>query len=249
MTLEQLLGVLVVLFSAGGILVYTYRPGVARRIRLRKIPALSSMTRAVNLSVEDGSRVHVSLGKADLTEATNPSALAALDTLNWVNQLGASGDQPPISTSGNGGLALLSQDVLRSTTDETDSRDSSPVNAGQLAGIDPLSYALGTRDVMLEPGVHTNLLIGNFGPEAAILTTIAKSVDSSVIGTSDSITGQSVFAATTSEMLIGEELYAIPAYLAGHPVHLASLRVQDLLRLMVGAALMIGAMLGFLGVL
>ena len=250
MSSEQIIGLLIVLFSAGGILYYTYlKPGEIRRRKLRKIPAVNRMIRAVSLSVEDGSRVHVSLGKGDLTETTNPSAIAGLDTLKWVAQLGASSDQPPVCTSGNGGLTLLSQDVLSASAGEPDARKPALSHEGLLAGVDPLSYALGTTAMMRDPGVHTNLLIGNYGPEAAFLTSTAENVDTIAIGTSDSITGQSVIIATTRDMLIGEELYAIPAYLTGQPAFLASLRVQDLLRLLIGAALTIGAVLGVLGIL
>jgi len=44
-------------------------------------------------------------------------------------------------------------------------------------------------------------------------------------------------------------LYAVPAYLASRPAHIASLRVQDILRILTGGALLIGAFLKVLGLI
>ena len=66
---------------------------------------------------------------------------------------------------------------------------------------------------------------------------------------SDLIVAQSIFMATSRDVLIGEELYAVPAYLAYRPAHIASLRVQDILRILTGGALLIGAFLKGLGLI
>ena len=64
----------------------------------------------------------------------------------------------------------------------------------------------------------------------------------------DSIPAQAVLYATADEPLLGEELYAAGVYLGAGPAHLASLRMQDVLRWVLVAAMVIGAVLKLAGI-
>lgn len=250
MNLEGLLGFLVVIFTAAGTILFTLKKfRSAHPPVFRRISAITRLKGAIGLSVEDGSRVHVSLGSANLNEAANPSALVGLDSLHRIGQLSSTSDQPPVCTSGDGAFSLLSKDVLGIVAGETNTRDSFNPDHGQLTGVSPFSYALGAMEVMADPGVKTNVLIGNFGPESGFLTTTSEDNGAFTLAASDSIVAQSVFMASTRDMLIGEELFAVPAYLVYRPAHLASLRVQDILRLGIAIALVVGALLKVFGIL
>ena len=249
MNAESLLGFIVVLLTALGIGFFSMKRTRARYPALfRKIPPIARFKRAIGLSVEDGSQVHVSLGSPDLTEPASTSALVGLSTLHRVGQLSSTSDQPPVCTSGDGGFALLSKDVLHGVAVETNTHEAYDANRGWLTGITPFSYALGAMEVIADPGVKTNILVGNFGPEAALLSTAAEKRQSFTLNASHSLVGQAIFMATSRDVLLGEELYAVPAYLAYRPAHIASLRVQDILRFLVGGALLLGALLKVLGV-
>ncbi len=250
MTGWNLIGFLLVLAAAAGIIIFSSKKVRARYPALfRKIPAITRLKHAIGHSVEDGSRVHVTLGNADLTDVANTSALVGLSALHAIGQLSINSDQPPVSTSGNGGFALLSKDVLRATAVETNTRDYYDPDLGYLTGATPFSFALGAMDVIDESGVKTNVFIGNFGVEAGLLATSAGDRAPFTLAASDSIVAQSIFMATSRDVLIGEELYAVPAYLAYRPAHIASLRVQDILRILTGGALLIGAFLKGLGLI
>lgn len=250
MTAWGLIGFLLVLATAAGIIIFSSKKVRAKYPALfRKIPAISRLKRSVGLSVEDGSRVHVTLGSADLTQAANTSTLVGLSALHGIGQLSANSDQPPICTSGNGGFALLSKDVLRAVSVETNTREFYDPDLSYLSGATPFTYALGALDGIDDSGVKTNVLIGNFGAEAGWLSTQAGKHAQFTLAASDSIVAQAVFLATSRDVLIGEELYALPAYLQFRPAHIASLRVQDILRLLVGGALLLGALLKGLGLL
>jgi hypothetical protein len=250
MTAWDLLGFLLVLATAAGIVVYSSKQVRAKYPALfRKIPAISRLKRSVGLSVEDGSRVHVTLGSADLTQAANTSTLVGLSALHGIGQLSANSDQPPICTSGNGGFALLSKDVLRAAAVETNTREYYDPDLSYLSGATPFTYALGALDAVEDSGVKTNVLIGNFGVEAGWLSTQAQQRAPFTLAASDSLVAQAIFLATSRDVLIGEELYALPAYLQYRPAHLASLRVQDILRFLVSVVLLLGALLKGLGLL
>jgi hypothetical protein len=63
------------------------------------------------------------------------------------------------------------------------------------------------------------------------------------------LSGQAALYAAAEEPLLGEEVFALPAYLKAGPVHHASLAVQDLLRWGIILVLLGGSVLKFLGIL
>ena len=79
---------------------------------LRSIPAFSKLRQAIFQAVEDGSRLHVSLGKASVNSQENASGLVGLSMLERIAQLSSISDRPPIATSGDGSFSVLSQDIL-----------------------------------------------------------------------------------------------------------------------------------------
>jgi hypothetical protein len=211
--------------------------------------ALSKFKRAVSRSVEEGSRIHVSLGNASLTQPASASAFVSLTALRRISQLSSAGDNPPIATSGDSVLALLSQDTLHQVARETHTTDLYDPTHGILAGVTPLSYVAGALEQMHDPEVKTNVLIGNYGSEVGFLSSYSEEKGAYTLAASDSLPAQAVLYATTEQPLIGEELFALPAYLHSTPVHSASLQAQDLLRGVVVLAIVIGSLLKLLGLI
>ena len=215
---------------------------------LRFIPAFQRLRRAIGLSVEDGKRLHVSLGKSSLIEPTNTSALVGLSTLERITQLSMMSDRPPVVTSGDGAFSILSQDTLRAAYRSGNALELYDPDRGRLAGPTPLSYIAGTLPVFRQENVAAHIFIGNFGPEVGLLTQAADQQRAYTLTASDSLPAQAVLFASSDDMLIGEELYAVPAYLNAGPAHLASLRVQDILRWVLIGGIVLGAVLKILGI-
>lgn len=216
---------------------------------LRAIPAFNRLRQAIGLAVEDGSRLHVSLGSGGIITPQMTSGLVGLTVLERVAQLSSVSDSPPVATSGEGTLAILSQDTLRATYRAANAPTLYDPTRGQMTGVTPFSYAAGTLPVMSDENVSANILIGNFGSEAALLGDAAERHGTFTLAGSDTLPGQAVLYATTRDALIGEELFASGAYLNAGAVHASSLRVQDILRWLVLAALLVGAVLRLVGVL
>jgi len=216
---------------------------------LRSIPAFSRLRQAIFLAVEDGSRLHVSLGKASLYSGQNASGLVGLSMLERIAQLSSISDRPPVATSGEGGFAVLSQDTLRAAYRNSNSLELFNADRGRLTGPTPLSYTAGALPVIWDENVSTNILVGNFGPEVALLADAAQKENSYILASSDDLPAQSVLYATASEPLIGEELFAGGAYLQTNPSHAASLRAQDVMRWTVVISILVGAVLKFLGII
>lgn len=250
--LGPLVGLGLVLLAAGLMFFYSLpqraQPkGQPRaRVVLRPIQAMKRLRRAIGLAVEDGSRLHVSLGESSIISPTNASALAGLSTLERIGSLSSVSDRPPVATSGDGTQALLSQDTLRAAYRIANVPDQYDPAQARLTGPTPFSYAAGALPVIYDEHVSANILIGNFGPEVALMAEAADRQNEFTLAGSDSLAAQAVLYGTAREPLIGEELFAVPAYLNAKPIYRAALRAQDILRLILILVLIGGAVLVFL---
>jgi hypothetical protein len=246
---ELLLGLLFVL-TAGGMMIIFTLPRLNRKAKrhyFRPIPAFKLLQRAMGNAVEDGTRIHVSLGNSPFLSPTNASALAGLSALEKVTQSSLMSDRPPLATSGDATLSILSQETLRAAYRSGNIADQFDADRGELTGLTPFSYIAGTIPVIRNEAVSASLLIGSFGPEVALLTEASDQARATTIVATDSLPAQAVAFATSSEPVVGEEVFAIPAYLKSGPMHEASLRAQDILRWVLIIIMVGGAMLKFLG--
>jgi hypothetical protein len=239
-----------VVFLAIGLIVILRMTGKDREKPVfRKIAAFEALKNSIGLAVENGSRIHVTLGKSSLTQSTNASALAGLSTLDRIAQISSISDKPPVVTSGDGGLAILSQDTLRSAYRSVHAPELFDPGRGRLAGITPMSYIAGTLHVTTHEDVSAHVMIGNFGPEIALVAEAANQVGAFSLAASDSLPAQAALFAVADQPIIGEELFAAPTYLDASRSHSASLQAQDILRWGVITILIGGAILKAMGIL
>jgi hypothetical protein len=247
--LMNLAGLAVVILCALLMVIFrvVYRKQPLRGLRL--IPAFNRLRQVIGLAVEDGSRLHVSLGNASPYSQQSASALVGLSTLESVTQLTAASDQPPVATSGDGGMAVLSQDILRASYRRANTPSLHDPTLGRMSGPTPFSYIAGALPVMHDEDVSANIFLGSFGPEVALLVDTAEQENSFTLAGSDSLPAQAVLYATAGEPIIGEELFASGASLQTNPFHPASLRAQDVLRWLIFLGILAGALLKLLKII
>ncbi len=214
---------------------------------LRPIPAFKKLGEAIELAVEDGTRIHVSLGRSSITSPRSAAAMVGLSVLGRIAQVASVSDQPPIATSGDGTLTYLSQDTLLKTYRAVGALDRYNASSGRLAGVTPFSYAAGVLPIVDTEKVSANVLLGSFGTEVALITDHSERQNVFTLAGSDSIPAQAILYATAEEPLIGEELYAAGAYTNAGPAHFASLRAQDVMRWLLVVFILASATIKFLG--
>ncbi len=246
--IDSAIGLILLILAAGLLFVFA----LPRRNRsprpLRPISAFQQLQRAIGLAVEEGKGLHVTIGEASINSSNAPSALVGLRTLERIAELSMISDRPPVATSGDGTLAILSQDTLRAAYRAGNAIDQFDPDRGRLGGITPFSYVAGVLPLVHNPDVAAHIVVGNFGPEVALISEAASQEESFCMAASDALPAQAVLYATAQEPLIGEELFAIPAYIQAGPVYSASLRVQDILRWVIIVLLLGGAVLKILGI-
>jgi len=197
---------------------------------LRDIPAYYRLRGAVEVAVEDGTRIHVAIGRGDVFSPQGAAAIVGLSMLREVAMVASESDHPPLATAGDGLLGILAQDTLRSSYDALNLSTNYEQSLGRVTGLTPFSYGAGTMPLIFDEDVSTNLLIGSFGVEAALITSAGERSQTRTLAGTDNLPGQAILYATAHEPLIGEEMYAGGAYLGDKPMHIASLHTQDVVR-------------------
>lgn len=247
MNIAELLSLGFVCLFAGLMLAaaFYWRERPERAVRL--IPAFQRLRNAVGLAVEAGKRLHISLGRGDVLSTHSAVAYEGMSVLERIARSTAAGDRPPMATSGDSVVTVLSQETLRGASRYLGA-DFDPLK-GRLAGLTPFSYAAGAVSLIHEEELGASLLIGSFGSEVALIAESGERTNSLSLGGTDNLAGQAVIYAAVQEPLIGEETYSSAAYLGAGGLHSASMIAQDVLRWLIILLLLIGTILKVIGIL
>ena len=244
--MNQTVALALVLFAALLLLALTLRKRKSPAV-FREIAAFARLRRAAGLAVEDGSRLHVSIGRGSLLSPRGAASLSALALLRQLGEQTSTSDRPPVVTSGDPALAALSQDTLQAAYQSAGVTELFQPNSGRLAGLTPFSYAAGAMDVARQDYVSTNVLVGDFGPEVGLLTEASERESATIIAAATDPAAQAILFASAAEPLVGEELFAAPAYVGADPAHRASLQAQDVMRWLLILGLFVMAALKMAG--
>jgi len=243
-----LIGLVLVLVAAGLLLGLTF---IRRKSAptFREIAAFARLKRAIGISVEDGTCLHVSLGRGGLQTPEGAPGLAGLAMLRHLTEQTSSSDKPPVVTSGAADLAILTRDTLQAGYKAAGADEIYNPATGRLTGLTPFSFAAGAIPSMRDENVSANVIIGHFGPEVALLTDTAERTNSPAVAATVDPAAQAVLYASVDDPLVGEELFAAGAYSNAGIAHQASLQTQDILRWVVILILLGGSALKLVGII
>lgn len=249
MNYAPLLGFLLIILALvfTGIFAFLDRKRV--RVNLRQIPSFESLRKAVNQVVEGGKGIHISLGRGTLLSQQFGGSLMALNLLKSLAKLSLNGDIPPIATSGDGLINILSQETLQSAYDAGHLPEGYGLSGSQVTGVTPYSYVAGAMMAQREDDQAVLVIAGHYGAEAGLLADMAERSRAHTISGTDDLSAQSVLFVTSRAPLIGEEFFAAGAYIRQTLLQTASVKAQDLLRLILAAAIILGVILKLVGVL
>jgi hypothetical protein len=213
---------------------------------LRDIPAYYRLSGAIEVAVEDGSRIHISIGRGDILSPQGAAAMVGLSMLRKITTVASDSDHPPLASTGDGMLGILARDTIYSSFRALDLTTGFKPSMGRVTGLTPFSFASGVMPLVFDETVSTNLMIGNFGSEAALITSAGERSQARTIAGTDNLPGQAIMYASTQDPVVGEELYAGGAYLDVGEMHEASLHAQDIARWVIIGAIVISSLSGLL---
>ncbi len=230
-----------------GIIAFIDRSRV--KVNFRQIPSLESLQKSINLIVEGGKGVHISLGRGSYLSPHFAGTLVGLNLLKFITKRCLNGDIPPLSTSGDGLIHILSQETLDYAYERSHLPEKHGRAESQIAGLTPYSYIGGAMMAQRDEQQIVMLISGYYGAEAALLADMAERSRSHTISGTDDLSAQAMLFVTTRAPLIGEEFFAAPAYTNPSLLNTSSLKTQDVLRILFAAGMVIGAILKLVGVL
>ena len=247
MTIVGLLGFVFILVFFGLMMLFLASGREHPEEYLRHIAAFGKLRRAIGLAVEAGSRLHVSVGRGEVIGPQAGAAFVGLSMLDHLAGSASTGDKPPVATAGDGALGVLTQDTIRSAYHRIGLGEQFQMTTGQVTGLTPFSFAVGTIPWVGGEKTGANILAGHFGSEVALITDAGERSGTLTLAGTDNLPGQAVLYATAHEPLIGEELYAGGAYLNVNPMHDASVRTQDALRWALVVLMLLGSVFVMFG--
>jgi hypothetical protein len=207
---------------------------------LRRIEAFHTLPQTVGQAVETGQRLHLSLGTGNLGQASTAATLAGVVVLDQISAAAVVSDKPPIVTSADGATMLLAQDTLRNVYARQNALTRYDPYSSQTVGLTPISFGAAQTTLQKDEDVAGTILIGSVGAEAVLLAEAGHRQGVVTLAGSDNPAAQAMLFATTDHPLIGEDLFAGGAYIACAPAHVGSLQAQDVIRLLIGGAIILG---------
>jgi hypothetical protein len=221
----------------------------AKPAQFRPLEALQSLPQTVGDAVETGRRLHISLGSGSVGQTDTAAALAGLTVLDQISEVTVVSDKPPIVTTGDGTVMLLAQDTLQHVYARQNAQDRYDPTSARVAGLSPISFGAATSVMVKDESLAGTVLVGSVGPEVVLLTEASQRAGVTTLAGSDDPAAQAVLFAAAEAPLIGEDLFAGGAYIGRHPGHVASLRAQDIMRLLIGVVIIGGVLLKTVGIL
>ncbi len=227
-----LLAVLALLF----LLLFTMQGRKKRRPLVRPLPAFEETAAAIGHSAESGTSVHFALGSGRLGTARSLSSIAAMESLEGLVDAAVAYETPPVVTVGDPTLLPIAEDILRRAYVRRGIPERYNPTLVRYIADQPVVYAAGAALTASHPRVYGNVLLGSFDEEVSL---ISQAADRAQAAATDSPQALAALYPSVEALGIGEELFAGPATLAGLPHYLASLQVQDLLRFILAAIILI----------
>ncbi|MBI2865214.1 MAG: hypothetical protein HYX94_11695 [Chloroflexi bacterium] len=227
------LGLAAIVILSGLTLYFSRRLRPPRSPFLRRIEGVADLDRNVEAAVEDGRSLHFSLGTGSLGDSLTVQTLAGLDLSKEMGRKAAASGPPLIATTSSALAFPILESVVHRAYAETTGGLGYQEDNSRFIAPDPVAYAAGVMQIVEEEDVGFNVMAGSFGPEYLLMgEAAAKRGVKQLVAAADP-TVLPFVVATADYPVIGEELFALSAYVRPTPVRLGSVMAQDTFRLIV----------------
>ncbi len=235
--------VILILTMLALILFFTRRIKAGHKVYLRRIPALDKLPHLMSQAVESGQKIHISLGTGGVTDATTASTLAGLAVLDYLAERGCGSGVPPLVTVADPLVLPAAQNSLHQAYRRHGRPKEYHGTMVEMVAPQPTIYALGASTRLDQKETAANLMFGSFGSEALLLAEPGAHRGIPQLAGTDDPQAMALLLAAADDVIIGEEIYAVPAYLNRKPAYVASLQAQDVLRIGVVVLILITGVL------
>jgi hypothetical protein len=236
---------LVIATMAASLYVYIARikkhPG---DVFIRKIPGVDAIEEAVGRSTEMGRPVLYVTG---VEETQNIQTVASLLILGHVAEMIAEYDTDIRVANAYPLTMVLAEEIVRQGYANAGRADAHRPENVMFISSEQFAFAAGVNGLMVRERPATNLFLGRFFAESLMLAETGYVTKAIQIGGTAEITQLPFFVAACDYTILGEELYAVSAYLSREPNLLAQLKTTDLIKAAVIVIIAVGALFATFG--
>ena len=243
LTPEYLHLLLLIVAMGGLIALFTRQAQQGAEIFIRRIPGIDAIEEGIGRATEMGRPV---LYVPGIDELQDIQTIASMLILGQVSKTIAEYEADVVVSCCIPIVREVADEVVRAGYYQAGHPDD--YNPGSVRFISPEQFAFtaGTNGIIHREKPATNLYLGRFFAESLILAEtgyVNKSIQ--IAGTAEA-TQLPFFVAACDYTLIGEELYAVSAYLSRDPRLVSSLKASDYIKIYVVVMLVLGTLEVFL---
>lgn len=216
-----------------------------KQMFVRRIPGIDAMEEAIGRSTEMGRPV---LYVPGIEEIQDIQTVAGLLILGHVAEVAARYETEIRVTCMIPLVMVVAEEIVRQGFYNAGRPEAHRPQDVQFISSEQFAFAAGVNGIIMREQPATNIYMGRFYGESLIFAEagfLAKSIQ--IAGTAE-LTQLPFFIAACDYTIIGEELFAVSAYLSRDPRQLSSLKATDLIKLFVIVLILAGTVLNTAGV-
>ncbi len=219
---------------------YTFQAQRGREMFIRRISGLSAIEDAVGRATEMGRGVLYVPGIMDMDDI---QTIAGVTILGHVARKTAEYDTDLYSPMTRSFVMSVAQEVVKQAYMEKGRVDAYRPDRINYLTDDQFGYVAGVGGIMMRDKPAACFYLGTFYAESLILAETGNSIGAIQIAGTAEPSQIPFFVAACDYTLIGEELFAASAYLSKNPREVGSLKGQDMVKVVIIVAIIIGTLL------
>lgn len=211
--------------------------------KLRRLRAVDAIDEAIGRATEMGRPVHQALSYQSITQsAANAMLLAAISVSRYIARKTAEMGTDLIVTVGASETYTVAEEVVRTAYLEAGKPEAYDPSMVRFLSPAQFAYTTATMGIMTREKVAANIMIGYFAAESLILAETGHSIGAIQIAGTSVMPQIPFFVVTCDYSLIGEEVYAVSAYLDDDLEIKSTIAAQDAAKAIAGLLILLGSL-------
>ena len=222
----------------GAVIFCIYRAKSGKQPFVRRIAGLEAIDEAIGRATEMGSSI---LYVSGIGSVKSIATIASMNILSRVARMAAEYDTPLYVPCSDPVVMNIERELVQNAHLDAGRPDTYRQENVSFICEEQFAYAAAVDGMIVRERPATIFYMGAFMAESLILAEVGNSTGAVQVAGTASITQLPFFITACDYTLMGEELYAASAYLSKEPMLLGSLKGQDWGKLLVIAAILVGA--------
>ena len=216
--------------------------------KLRRLPAVDAIDEVLGRAVEMGKTVVFTHGTGKLETSGSAGSLAAIATLPYVARRTVNlGLDLYLPTGSHTAYNVLGEVMREAALMEGNPSMYNPDNVRYLSEVSR-AYSAGVMSILMTENVGAAIFLGSYHHAGLMVVETANQAGAMSVGGTDSFSQLCWFVAGCDYSLLGEEIYALGAYMGKDPVSVGAIAGQDIIKMAVLIITLVGVILTQVGI-